>query len=141
MFRRSAFDAVSGFDPSAPGCDDIEIYLRIARAYPVHCHGEIVVQHRNHASNTSGDSILMLTSMLSVYRSQLEYVRGNVDLEGLCEQGIELCNKFLARERKRRERERLESRWLMKHALKIRHRLKAELIFRRYQLMRRRSQE
>lgn len=141
MFRRSVFDAVSGFDSSAPGCDDIELYLRIARAYPVHCHEGIVVQHRNHSSNTSGDSIMMLTSMLSVYGSQLKYVHGDADLESLCEQGVKLCEKFLARERKRLERERLESHWLMKHALKIRHRLKAELIFRRYQLMRRRSQQ
>lgn len=141
MFRRSVFDAVSGFDAWAPGCDDIELYLRISRDYPVYCHDKVVVQHRTHGSNTSGDRSMMLTSMREVYRSQLKYVAGNPELESLCQQGIKLCEKFLVNERKKERRERYKSGSLVKHALKIRHRLKAELIFRRYKLMRRRSQE
>jgi glycosyltransferase involved in cell wall biosynthesis len=141
MFRRRVLEAVKGFDSSAPGCDDIELYLRIARDYPVHCHDQVVVQYRVHGSNTSRNRAMMLTSMLQVYRAQLQFVRGKAELESLCEQGIKLCEKFLVKERKRERRERYRSQWLVKHALNIRQRLKAELVFQRYKLMRRRSQQ
>lgn len=141
MFRRSVFDEVKGFDSSALGCDDIELYLRIARNHSVQSHDKVVVQHRVHGSNTSSDPAMMLTSMLKVYRAQLKYLQGNAELERLCQQGINSCKKFLAIERKRERRDRYKSRWLVKRALKLRGRLRAELIFRRYRSMRRRNQE
>jgi len=141
MFRRSVLEAVNEFDASVPGCDDMEMYLRISRIYPVECHAKVVVQKRTHGSNTSGNRKMMLTSMLKVYRAQWKYVKDDSDLERLCRQGIELCGKFLAKERKRVNRERYKSIPLVKHALNLRHRIRAELIFRRYKRMRRRSKE
>jgi glycosyltransferase involved in cell wall biosynthesis len=141
MFRRSVLEAVNGFDPSVPGCDDIELYLRISRDYPVDCHSKIVAQHRSHGSNTSSNRTMMLTSMLSVYRSQWNYVEGKPELEDLCRQGIELCEKFLAKERRRMAHERYKSNVLVKNVMKLRHRIKAELIVRRYKQMRRTSKE
>lgn len=141
MFRRSVLEAVNEFDALVPGCDDMEMYLRISRIYPVECHDKVVVQKRTHGSNTSGNRKMMLTSMLKVYRAQWKYVKDDSDLERLCRQGIELCEKFLAKERKRVNRERYKSIPLVKHALNLRHRIRAELIFRRYKRMRRRSKE
>jgi glycosyltransferase involved in cell wall biosynthesis len=141
MFRRSVFTAEPGFDSSVPGCDDIELYLRLAKDYPVYCHDRTVVQHRVHGANTSGDRLMMLRSMNRIYERHLEQVKGNAELDGLCRQGIAYCRKFLAKELKKQRRARIESTWLVKHALQIRHRIKAELIFRRYLRMRRRNQE
>ena len=141
MFRRSIFTTEPGFDLSVPGCDDAELYMRIAKDYPVYCHDQIVVQHRVHGSNTSGDRAMMLRSMTTVYRRHLEQVKGNPELESLCRQGIEFCRKFLAQELKKRRRDRLKSNWLVKSLLNVRHRIQAALIFRRYKLRRRRGQE
>lgn len=141
MFRRSIFASMPGFDSSVPGCDDAELYMRIAKDYPVHCHDRIVVQHRVHGSNTSGNRAMMLRSMSRVYRWHLDQVKGNAELESLCRQGIELCRKFLAKELIRQRRSRFESNWLAKSLLNVRQRIEAALIFRRYKLRRRRGQE
>lgn len=139
MFRRSNLEAVNGFDSSVPGCDDIELYLRIARSYPVQCHDKIVVQHRRHGSNTSGKREMMLRSMLRVYQSQSPYVQGQPELESLQRKGIEFCEKFLARELKRQKRDRLRANWLVNGIIQVRDRVKAELIFRRYRSQRRKT--
>lgn len=141
IFRRSVFENEPGFDSSVPGCDDAEIYMRIARDYPVCCHDQIVVQHRVHDSNTSGNRAMMLQSMSRVYGWHLEQVKGNPEFESLCEQGIELCRKFLANELKKQRRDRLKSTRPVASLLNVRHRIKAALIFRRYKLRRRRGPE
>jgi glycosyltransferase involved in cell wall biosynthesis len=134
MFRQAIFKSESGFDPTVPGCDDAELYLRIAKDYPVYCHDKIVVQHRVHGSNTSGNREMMLRSMNTIYQRHLAYVQGKPELEILCRQGIELCRKFLAKELKRKRRARLRSTSLGKGLNSIRHRIRASLIFRRYKL-------
>jgi hypothetical protein len=141
MFRRSLFETEPGFDSSVPGCDDAELYMRIAKDHSVYCHDQTVVQHRVHGSNTSGNRAMMLRSMHKIYDRHLELVKGNPELESLCRQGIAYCRKFLAKELKKQRRDRIESNWLVKHVLQIRHQVKAKLIFRRYLRMRRRSQE
>jgi glycosyltransferase involved in cell wall biosynthesis len=136
MFRRSVF-AATGFDTSVPGCDDIELYLRITKEYPVYCHDRMVVQHRIHGSNTSRNKLMMLRSSSRLYQRHLASVRGNPELEALCRQGIEYCRKFLRIELKRQRRDRLKSSWLGQRLLNLRHRINAALIFRRYTQQRR----
>lgn len=139
MFRRPLFASEPGFDSSVPGCDDAELYMRIARDYPVYCHDQVVVQHRVHGANTSGNRAMMLRSMNTIYLRHLELVKGDPELEGLCQKGLGFCRKFLAKELKRQRRERLKSKWFVRGLLKVRHRIAAEVIFRRY--LRRRGQE
>ena len=136
MFRQAIFMTESGFDPTVPGCDDAELYMRIAKDYPVYCHDQIVVQHRLHGANTSGNRVMMLKSMNKIYQRHLAYVQGKPELEILCRQGIEFCRKFLAKELKRQRRDRLKSSKLGKGLINIRHRIRASLIFRRYKLQR-----
>ncbi len=141
MFRRSIIEEVGGFNVTVPGCDDIELYMRIARQHPVYCHDQIVAQHRRHGSNTSGNRSLMLQSMLKVYQSQSEHVRGQPELEAFYNQGIEYCKHFIRKERKRKSQERFESNWLVKSLINLRHRIKAALIFHRYTVSRRRGKD
>ena len=139
MFRRSILEAVGGFNSSVPGCDDIELYMRIARNHPVHCHDRVVMQHRKHGSNTSGNREMMLRSMSQVYQSQLPYVQGKPELESVQRKGIEFCKKFLTKELKKQRRDRLKSNWLLKGIIQIRDRVRAEIIFRRYRSERRKT--
>ena len=139
MFRRSILELLDGFDPSVPGCDDIELYLRIARTHRVLCHDKIVVQHRRHGSNTSSKREMMLRSTLRVYQLQLPYVQGRPELEGLQQEGIEFCKKFLTKELKKQRRDRRKSNWLLKGIIQIRDRVRAEIIFRRYRSERRKT--
>ena len=141
MFRRPILESVGGFDSSVPGCDDIELYLRIARDHRVACHDKVVMQHRRHGSNTSGKREMMLRSMLQVYQSQLPYVQGKPELENVQRKGIEFCQKFLAIELKKQKRDRIKSNWLVNAIIQLRDRVRAALIFRRYSTERRKTQK
>jgi glycosyltransferase involved in cell wall biosynthesis len=140
MFRRSLFASEPAFDTTVPGCDDAELYMRIARKYPVGRHDHTVVEHRKHGANTSGQRAMMLRSMDKIYRRHLAEARDSPELEELCKQGIAFCKKFLAIELKRQRRERLKSTWLANSILKLRHRIRAAIIFSRYKRQRAREQ-
>jgi len=78
LFRRDVFETVGGFDTSLRVAEDYELYLRVARSYPVCCHSAVVAEYRIHASNASHNSELMLTMTLQVLKSQARFVGLNV---------------------------------------------------------------
>ena len=53
LFRRSALEAVGGFDRAFPAAEDYEIYLRLVRRHPAVSHGEIVAVYRRHGAGMS----------------------------------------------------------------------------------------
>ncbi len=87
MFRRTAFDAVGGFSSFADHSCDYDIYLRMARQFPIYCHDKIVAEYRVHDANTSRRSAVMLRSTMTVYRAQWKYVKGNKQLEEIYKHG------------------------------------------------------
>jgi hypothetical protein len=81
MYRRSVFESVIGFDKLIDACADCDLNIRIARDWPVHCHGQVVLEYRKHGSSMSKDAAVMLRTAMAAHRSQLRYVRGNKALE------------------------------------------------------------
>lgn len=96
MFRRSAFEAVGGFDGSAAmkGTDDFDIFLRLGRKFPVCCHQQRNAEYRVHSSNTSHNVELMWQSSLAVFRSEWEAVKGNKEYEAAYRIGLQRCLDF-----------------------------------------------
>ncbi len=88
MFRRAAFEAVNGFDGKLEACEDYELYLRLARHCPVARHQNLVALYRQHGSNTTLDSQLMLLTALNVLKAQRPLVRGNQHCEAVLQKGI-----------------------------------------------------
>jgi glycosyltransferase involved in cell wall biosynthesis len=78
MFRRAVFEHVRGFDPSREivGCEDYELYLRVARDFPVDFHRNVVTHYRLHKGSLSGHSAMMLEHVLRVHAAQKAYVAG-----------------------------------------------------------------
>jgi hypothetical protein len=74
MFRREACGPALRFDPSIDASADYELYLRLARAHPVHEHGEVVAEYRRHRGSMSHDAALMLRTTLQVMRRQRPYL-------------------------------------------------------------------
>lgn len=60
MFRRAAVEAAGGFASGFDAAADYDLYLRLARAGPLHDHGEIVAAYRRHGDNMSGNATRML---------------------------------------------------------------------------------
>ncbi len=77
MYRRDVLVSIRGFDTSLTACEDYDLYFRIARLYPVHCHNQVVAEYRMHNANMSRNAGLMLKTALAVLGSQWQYVKSD----------------------------------------------------------------
>jgi glycosyltransferase involved in cell wall biosynthesis len=75
VYRRDALEAVGGFNEGRAAADDYELYLKLARSYPVVCHDTLVTEYRRHGSNTTRDAGLVLSSQLQVLNGQRGQLR------------------------------------------------------------------
>jgi glycosyltransferase involved in cell wall biosynthesis len=89
MFRRTVFSRVKGFDPSlSRGCEDLDLYLRIAKDFPIHCHGKACLQYRRHKAGMSGNKFRMLRASNDLFHKHLRAVKGERELEEICRSKI-----------------------------------------------------
>jgi hypothetical protein len=79
VFRRTALEAVGGFDVAFPQAQDWDLYLRLARRFPTYGHGEMVGVYRRHDGNVNSlrHTDRMLRSSLAVLRAQRPHIRGS----------------------------------------------------------------
>jgi glycosyltransferase involved in cell wall biosynthesis len=70
MFRRAMCAPLMRFDPSVDPAADYDLYLRIARRFPVHGHRHVVAEYRLHGASMSRNPAVMFTSTMSVLRAQ-----------------------------------------------------------------------
>src|SRR5262245_6891955 len=89
MFSKRVMEEVGGFRVDVTPSEDQEIFMRIARNYPVHCHHTIVAEYRRHPEQNSLKFDVMLKSSLDVMSLQWQYVRNNEAYLEAFKQGIE----------------------------------------------------
>ncbi len=88
MFRRTAVESVGGFRDGMFPTEDYDLYLRISRENPIHCHNQTVVEYRMHGGNaTNMSSSRALRAALRVLEDQRAFVRGRPELERALELG------------------------------------------------------
>jgi glycosyltransferase involved in cell wall biosynthesis len=115
VYRRSALEAVGGFDESLVAADDYDLYLRLARQFPIHCYETVVTEYRRHGTNTTRDPGVVLDSQLEVLRRQRRCVRDRRERDarkrGLrktrFEHGRALADRIAEDWRRRRRRQAL----------------------------------
>jgi hypothetical protein len=74
MYQRAVFEYVRGFDESLGACEDYDLYLRIARDFPIGCYDEVVAEYRKHGANMTRDAERMLGTSVKVLRRQRKYL-------------------------------------------------------------------
>ncbi len=67
MYRRDLLVAVGGFDERLRRCEDYDVYLRMARQYPVTGYPDLIASYRQHGENMSADHGAMLRTALEVH--------------------------------------------------------------------------
>ena len=75
LYQRQFLTASGEFCTSLPACEDYELYLRLARTHPVHCHDAVVAEYRSYEASMSADVPFMLSTVLKVLRSQRKYLK------------------------------------------------------------------
>lgn len=78
LYRAWAFEKVQ-FDTTLRACEDYDVYLKLARLYPVLHHTHIVAAYRIHTQNMSGNIPLMLESALGVLQRQQSFLQNNAE--------------------------------------------------------------
>lgn len=66
IFKRSALVHAGGFAQGFDASADYDLYLRVARAHPIHDHGVLVAAYRRHDASMSGSAQRMLQDTLAV---------------------------------------------------------------------------
>ena len=74
MFRRWVFDEFL-FDTSLKACEDYDLYLKIARKYPVFHHMKMIGAYRIHSASMSANALKMLLSVIKVLEAQQKDLR------------------------------------------------------------------
>ncbi|MBO0358053.1 glycosyltransferase family 2 protein [Hymenobacter sp. BT186] len=80
MYRRWVFNELV-FDSSLRGCEDYDVYLRIARRYPVSHHTRPLAAYRQHDTNMSNDIAMMLSTALTVLDRQRPHLQNAAELQ------------------------------------------------------------
>jgi GT2 family glycosyltransferase len=77
LYRRRVFEFAHGFDPAMVPVEDYDLYLRITKNFPVHCHERVIAEYRQHSSNTSRDLARMQKAALAAHSAQWEFAKAN----------------------------------------------------------------
>jgi len=80
LYRRKIFDEFQ-YDTSLNACEDYDLYLKIARKYPVIHHNQLIADYRIHANNMSADIPKMLGAVLKVLDRQKEFLKDDREKE------------------------------------------------------------
>ncbi len=88
IIPRWTLDAVGLFEPDTAPADDLEMYLRVARQFPVVPHGRVVVEYRDHAENTSRRTTQLLAAVLDVMDRQMPFTKHDPALKAARRAGI-----------------------------------------------------
>jgi glycosyltransferase involved in cell wall biosynthesis len=88
MYRRHVVDTLGGFDTAWRAGEDYDLYLRVARRFPVTYHRHVIAEYRRYPTAMSKNARLMLRSVLGVLHAQRRYIRGRADYEEAYTQGI-----------------------------------------------------
>jgi glycosyltransferase involved in cell wall biosynthesis len=97
LYRRSALELIGGFDTNLQACEDYDVYLRIARLYPIGYHDHILAEYRRHSANMSNDWARMLTTSLAVLRSQEKFVADFPEDRRALEEGLAFLQRIYGR--------------------------------------------
>lgn len=96
MYRRWVFDHFR-FDTTLRACEDYDIYLKIARQYPIVHHMEKIAVYRKHTSNMSGSIPLMINSSIGVLQRQKNLLQ-NEGEEKMYREGMHFWKKYYSKE-------------------------------------------
>jgi glycosyltransferase involved in cell wall biosynthesis len=88
MCRRHAVMAVGGFDERRRANEDHDLFLRLARHFPLHCHHQTIAEYRRNAQQMSQRWEVMLKFATHTYQSQWRHVQGHKVYEEAYWQGL-----------------------------------------------------
>jgi glycosyltransferase involved in cell wall biosynthesis len=90
MYRRWALKVTGDFNTSLDACEDYDLYLRVARRFPVRGYNKVITEYRQHSDNMTSDWSRMLRYAVEVMHAQWEHVKGDEEDEKAYREGVRL---------------------------------------------------
>ena len=88
MYRKRIFDDETAFNTALGGSADFELNLRIARRFPILCHGHYVLEYRRHGDSMSTDWALMLRDSVNARTLHRRFVEEEPEYKTALERGL-----------------------------------------------------
>jgi len=88
MVKRTALLAVGGFREDLRFNEDRDLWLRVTRLYPIHCHHQVVAEYRRHPNQLTQRWGVMLSTGIRVMRDQWPFVKDNRVYSEAYRQGV-----------------------------------------------------
>lgn len=92
MFRRWVFQQIR-YDPALRACEDYDLYLTIARKYPVLHHQKIIATYNFHPSGLSHDYEKMISSLQAVFKKHSAFIQ-SAEEEQAYQKGAEQWREY-----------------------------------------------
>ncbi len=73
MFQRWVFDKIR-YDPALKACEDYDLYLMIARVYPVLHHQHFIATYNFHSAGMSHNIGMMIAALKAVFQKQAAFI-------------------------------------------------------------------
>lgn len=86
--RRAALTEAGGFRGVVDGCEDYDLYLRLARRFPLCCNDRVVLEYRQHETKMSLNYARMLHSSVAALRAQREHAASDEGYQQALREGI-----------------------------------------------------
>jgi glycosyltransferase involved in cell wall biosynthesis len=86
-----------GFNEQIASAEDLDLYLRFSRKFPIYCHNRIALKYRKHQSNSSSanGATRTLSSILQQLKRHKKYIAGDYFLISEHSSGIKHWKKLL----------------------------------------------
>ena len=75
LFRRGVIESVDWFDPNCSTMEDLNLFLRVARQFPIYFHDRVVSEYRYHGGNESSQPAKMLVGTLDTHELEWDYIQ------------------------------------------------------------------
>ena len=94
MHRRQVLLDIGGFRPNLNGTEDYDLYLRISCKLPISGHGRVVADYRLYEGSMSTNAELTLKSLLSIFRTQRNYINGKPAYQRAYREGLRQTRRY-----------------------------------------------
>jgi hypothetical protein len=88
LFRRETLEEVGPYDTRLRASEDYDMYLRVARRFPIAAYDAVVAEVRKHGSNMTQDMPRMLRNTLAALGKQRKHARGDAELARAYRRGV-----------------------------------------------------
>ena len=92
LYHRWVFDEFL-FDETLRACEDYDLYLKVARRYPVFHHTEKIAAYNIHSNNMSANSMMMLNAAINVLGRQYNTLKTKKEIKAY-KSGIKYWKAF-----------------------------------------------